>query len=207
MLNRLLRLLPAETLAGYENPELVETVFRKTLAYKADAPLPEISGARTVLDFGGGCGLHYKAVQSSAIRWAVIETPAMVARASELETDNLRFFSDIQQGTDWLGPIDVMHSNGALQYTPDPIASLDALCSLGASKMLWYRANLSDDSIQKEEQISRLADNGPGRALSITNKNVSYRLTKIPKSIFVDRHRGYRLAEQDRDFFKFVKAP
>lgn len=50
--------------------------------------------------------------------WAVVETPAMTARASELATDRLRFFTDIDGAAEWLGYVDVMHSNCALQY-PD----------------------------------------------------------------------------------------
>src|ERR1700737_2497236 len=101
---------PADVLDGYEQPELVEGIFRKTLAYIPDRDWPEIAGVTSVLDFGGGCGLHYKQAQLPDVRWAVVDTATMVARASELATDRLRFFSDISAAADWLGALDVMHS-------------------------------------------------------------------------------------------------
>jgi putative methyltransferase (TIGR04325 family) len=111
-------------------------------------------GASTVLDFGGACGLHYKlvSIQSPDIRWAVVETPAMVKRAAELATDKLQFFTSIDAAADWLGPVDVMHSNGALQYTQ--------LCGLGAQTMVWDRVYLGER--ETEIQVSHLANNGPG---------------------------------------------
>src|SRR5690348_6103535 len=124
MLRRLLNLLFSERLEGYEHPELIEVVFRKTQAYKPNGSWPEIAGARTVLDFGGGCGLHYKQASLSDAQWAVVETPAMVERARELETDRLRFFTEIEDAAKWLGDIDIMHSNGAIQYTSNPLAKL-----------------------------------------------------------------------------------
>ncbi|MCK1719894.1 hypothetical protein [Bradyrhizobium sp. 141] len=51
---------PKETIEGYENPELVETIFRKTVAYKPGGDWPLVAGLGAVLDFGGGAGLHYK---------------------------------------------------------------------------------------------------------------------------------------------------
>jgi hypothetical protein len=35
----------------------------------------------------------------------------MVARASELETDRLRFFTSVKGATEWLKGIDIMPSN------------------------------------------------------------------------------------------------
>src|SRR3954471_560356 len=94
---------PSEALEGYEHPELVEVVFRKTLAYQPDGAWPEIEGAQTVLDFGGGCGIHYKQASSPTVRWAVVEPPAMVRRAKEIETDRLQFFTSIEDAAKWLG--------------------------------------------------------------------------------------------------------
>jgi hypothetical protein len=107
---------PRKVLEGYENDELVETIFRKTVAYEPAGDVPLIEGAKTVLDFGGGAGLHYKIAcrHSPDIRWAVVETPAMVHRARELSTDRLMFFSDIGMAADWLGNVELMHSNAAI---------------------------------------------------------------------------------------------
>jgi hypothetical protein len=76
----------------------------------------------------------------------------MAQRASVLATDRLRFFSDIAEAADWLGPIDIMHSNGALQYTPGPLAVLDALCGLKATHMYWQRVPFSNAGLAREIQ-------------------------------------------------------
>jgi|GraSoi2013_100cm_1033763.scaffolds.fasta_scaffold49529_2 putative methyltransferase (TIGR04325 family) len=201
---------PAETLDGYENPELIEMVYQKTLAYKPVGTWPDMVGASSVLDFGGACGLHYKMAtqRSPGIRWAVVETPAMVARASGLATDKLRFFTDIADAADWLGPIDVMHSNGALLYVPDPMSTLSRLCRLGAPTMLWERMNLSRHRTEVKTQISRLTDNGPGRApRGSANKLVRYTVTRIPESTFIKCHVGYLLESSGNGKYRFVLAP
>ncbi len=51
---------PSETIEGYEQPELIDVILRKTRAY--DPPPSEwldVGDASTVLDFGGGAGIHY----------------------------------------------------------------------------------------------------------------------------------------------------
>lgn len=203
MLSRLLDLLPSETIEGYEHPDLVETVFRKTVVYEPTGSWPEISRARTVLDFGGGCGRHYKEAVREApnVEWAVVETPAMVLRARELETENLKFFTSIDAAAEWLGSIDIVHSNGAIQYTPAPVAVLRRLCELGAPRMLWYRLFFGEGG---EAQTSRLRDNGPG-ALKVDRKNVVYQFTRIPRDTFVAAHQNYTVRAAGDDWFDFIK--
>jgi hypothetical protein len=197
---------PTETLNGYDEPELVDVIFRKTKAYDPDGPWPEMAGTSSVLDFGGGCGLHYKLArrQSPDIKWAVVETPAMIQRAAELATDTLQFFPDVFSAAGWLGPIDVMHSNGALQYTPDPEGTLKQLCSVRAKKMLWQRLSLSRSGVEREVQSSLLGDNGPGRLPGLKEKTVRYTRTKIPEQTFLDAHRDYELSERGVDWFRFT---
>jgi putative methyltransferase (TIGR04325 family) len=201
MLGRLWNLLPSETLHGYEHPELVETIFQKTIAYRPTEPWPEMSNVETVLDFGGGCGLHYKQANHQTVRWAVVETPAMVGRAKSLETFHLKFFTDIDEAASWLGAIDIMHSNGAVQYTPDPLAIVRKLATLRARRLLWYRVFLGEGS---ETQLSRLQDNGPGK-ISVGRKKVAYPFKRISKTDFLDAHHGYRLEASGEDWFKFVR--
>ncbi|QOG23484.1 hypothetical protein [Bradyrhizobium sp. SEMIA] len=123
---------PRQVIEGYEDPELVETIFLKTINHTPQGGWPLVSAIKTVLDFGGGAGLHYKIArqQSPDIRWAVVETPAMVRRAKELATDKLMFFEDIESAAAWLGSVDLMHSNGAIQYVPDALATIRTLCSV-----------------------------------------------------------------------------
>lgn len=105
---------PRDTIEGYEHPELVETIFLKTTKYTPSGDWPLVAGLGAVLDFGGGAGLHYKLArkQSPNIRWAVVETPAMVQRARQLATDRLMFFEGIEEASNWLGKVDLVHSNG-----------------------------------------------------------------------------------------------
>jgi hypothetical protein len=196
---------PTETLEGYDEPELVDVIFKKTKSYEPAGTWPEMAGASSVLDFGGGCGLHYKLAmhQSPSIRWAVVETPAMIRRASELATDKLHFFPDVASAAAWLGSIDVMHSNSALQYTAAPEETLRQLCLLRAKKMLWLRLSLSNSSVEREIQSSWLGDNGPGSLPGLKEKTVRYTRTRIPEATFLAAHKDYSLSERGPDWFHF----
>ena len=197
---------PKETISGYEHPDIIEAHFQKTKAYEPKEPWPEMMEVSSVLDFGGACGIHYKraALQNPSVRWAVVETPAMASRASEIATNSLRFFTSISEAAAWLGPIDVMHSNGALQYVPDPMTTLRLLCSLRSKTMLWYRLFLTDGGCMSEMQTSHLIDNGPGRApLGIDNKIVQYERIGLPETEFVDAHTGYTLITRRENSFRF----
>lgn len=125
MLARILRLLPTKTLDGYEHSELISEIYiyAKTLAASPTGSWPEVRTVKTVLNFGDACGIHYKLAvrEQPLIRWAVVETPAMVKQAAVLATERLRFFDNVASAADWLGSVDLIHASGALQYTPSPI--------------------------------------------------------------------------------------
>ena len=205
MFGRLMRMFATETLTGYQHPDVVDVVFAKTMAYEPQIEWPEIAGASTVLDFGGACGRHYKEARLTApdVRWAVVETPAMVGRAKEIETENLRFFTSIPNAADWLGSIDVMHSNGAIQFAPQPPQTIAQLCGLRAAKLLWYRINFSD-SADMTIQVSRLADHGPNRMRGVRNANVIVEHSRIKETDFLAAHSGYHLAARGEDWFRFT---
>lgn len=204
MFGRLLNSLPLKTLRGYEHPELVEMVFQKTISYRPSETWPEMADVNTVLDFGGGCGRHYKdaAVSAPNIKWAVVETAPMVARAKELASSHLKFFADIDEAATWLGHIEVIHSNGALQYTDDPIRKAERLCSLNPDRLLWYRILLGDG--RRRPQISPLGDNGPGKQ-RVVLKKLSYEVTSIVEDDFLKAHADYSLTERGQDWFKFAR--
>ena len=128
----------------------------------------------------------------------------MVERAKELATDQLQFFMSISDAADWLGSVEVMHSNGALQYTPEPERTLRQLCALNAGKMLWQRVVLSANSTERDIQSSLLGENGPG-SIRVREKTVRYTRTKIPENVFLDAHASYTLAERGADWFRFIK--
>lgn len=192
--------MPLRTLHGYENPELVEVVFRKTVAYRPQGAWPEIVGAETVLDFGGGCGIHYKQAALPAVRWAVVETSAMVQRAKVLETDHLKFFTSIEDAKRWLGAVDVMHSNGAIQYTLGPLAVVRELVKTSPKRLLWYRLNFRSTG----SQISRLSDNGPGKIGGVENKKITYPVLPISEPAFHEVHSGYTLEAHGPDWARYL---
>lgn len=191
---------PTVVIEGYEAPELVDAIVRKTKAYVPSAHL-DIGDARTVLDFGGGSGRHYKEASPAHARWAVVETSAMVAQARALETERLRFFETIDEATSWLGPVDLMHSNGAIQYTDDPMRFVESLVAVRAKEMRWFRLHLSDNPAE-DSQTSFLNDNGPG-ALSVDEKLVRYRRRAITEREFLLAHAPYSLVETGPDWFVF----
>jgi putative methyltransferase (TIGR04325 family) len=192
---------PSEVVEGYENEELIETIFRKTIAYEPTGDWPLVAGVNSVLDFGGGAGLHYTLArkQSPDIRWAVVETPAMARRARELATDRLMFFSDIDQAADWLGDVELMHSNGAIQYVSDAIETVRKLCETRPVTMVWHRVPISTAGGEPEVQTSFLSDNGPGSLPTARDKLVKYTRNLIPDSAFIAAHEGYRIAERSSD--------
>lgn len=208
MLARILRLLPTSTIEGYEHPELVSEIFAKTVAAEPAGEWPEIRDTATVLDFGGACGIHYKLARREApfIRWAVVETPAMVRQAAQLETDHLRFFESIEAAATWLGTIDLMHSNGAVQYTPSPIEMVRRLADLGAERMQWKRLFFSEEPIA-ERQRSMLIENGPQseRRFRLSTKAVAYERKSLSRSEFEAAHGAYRVESSGPDWFTFVR--
>ena len=206
---RIVRLLPpTQILDGYEHPELVEVMFQSAVNFVPTQRWTEFEGRSAVLDFGGGFGQHYKCALplSPDVRWAIVETPAIVKRAAVLGSDNLRFFTEIEPARAWLGKPDLMHCDGALHYTPDPERQLEALCAAGSTEMLWKRTALSQtDHTEVDEQLSRLDENGPRLAnRAVSRKLVRCKRTRIPERVFLEKHAGYRLAERSGDNFRFV---
>lgn len=218
LIRRLRRKLfpPGQAIEGYENEELVDTIFRKTVAYDPKGDWALVSGMKTVLDFGGGAGLHYKLarLQNPDIRWAVVETQAMVRRARELAMDRLQFFSDIGAAADWLGDVELMHSNGAIQYVPNPIEVVRSLCAVRPALMVWRRVPTNDGEAEvREMQTSFLSDNGPGSLPSVSDKVVRYERHRIPVQPFVSAHEGFSMMERSSDplehrteQFRFVRT-
>ena len=81
-LGRFARMLPpTEILDGYEDPELIETMFRKARDFSPTRRWDEFANRSAVLDFGGGFGRRFKCARplSPDVKWAVVETPAVVA--------------------------------------------------------------------------------------------------------------------------------
>jgi putative methyltransferase (TIGR04325 family) len=216
---------------GYDDALLIDVIIRKTAALRdgrriddilaGETLLPTIAaiaaaksdGPLCVLDFGGAAGLHYfvakQAFRQRDFRWAIVETPPMTAQAARFADEQLRFFTSIDEATRWLGKAALVHCVSALQYVPEPEATLASLLALGAPTVLWAKLMLGE---QREAftQISRLRDNGPGPLpADIADREISYTGIRVARSTFLQSHgdAGYRLAWKGAETasFLFVK--
>jgi hypothetical protein len=203
---------PSEVLDGYENPALIEMMFGKARDFSPTRRWDEFADRSAVLHFGAGFGQHYKCATplSPDVRWAVVETSAVVRRAAVVASDKLRFFTSIEEAAAWLGEIDLMRSDGALRYAPDPMQALRSLCAVAAREMLWKRTFLSEtDRTEVEDELSRLDENGPRvaseRGLTVSRKLVRYRMTRIPEADFLAMHSACELIERSESNFRLVR--
>lgn len=176
---------------GYEEEELVDVVFQKTLAFRdhfstlnslslteasSESLLSLLLTLQTlpsreirVIDYGGACGIHYFIAKAGLrgdnvkIHWSVVETPALVRKARLMETDELYFFDNIAEAVRTMGGVDLLHSSGAIQYLPDPYESLNDIVNAGAPFLMLNRLALStgDKDIIKIQE-TKLSANGPG---------------------------------------------
>jgi putative methyltransferase (TIGR04325 family) len=172
---------------GYEDTQLIRTVYEKTRRYRdrLASPKPrvfDLSTLRTlvgvslairerdvhVLDFGGACGAHYflaRACLGDRVRfqWAIVETATMVAAAKDFEDGHVHFFESVPRATAALEHIDVVFSSSALQYVPDPYATLGDLTQCGATALFLTRLPLTRSSAELITiQTSPLSAHGPG---------------------------------------------
>lgn len=174
---------------GYETSDLVEIVCRKTAIYRdqlgIDGPA-RLAGGDTlaligiglahrcseqtinVIDYGGACGAHYFLLKSVLkdrvnLNWHVVETPAMANRAAELETDELRFFSSIEDATSDFDRVDLAFSSGTLQCVPNPAEHLRMLLRPQPEFVVLARLGLTTGSAEVVTiHEARLSHNGPG---------------------------------------------
>ena len=151
-----------------------------------------MAGASAVLDIGGSFGLHYKQAANPTVLWAIVETPAIVERAKPLETDRLRFFRSIPEAAQWLGKVETIHCNGAVQYAPEPLTLVRDAVGTRPERLMWYRLFLGDG---EGIQTSLLRENGPGN-LKTPHRKVAYRFSRISEPDFIAAHDGYRIQRE-----------
>jgi putative methyltransferase (TIGR04325 family) len=155
---------------GYEDPELVEVVFQKTLRLR-DSSTPTLDAAtcrmalgllshpRVVLDVGGACGATYfrlRRLLDREVEWHVLETSVMAARGHALSDGSLHFHDEMPD----IQP-DVILASGVLQYMPDPIAGLATILARHPHTIVLTRTALAEHPTSIVQR-TRLADNGPG---------------------------------------------
>ena len=152
----------------------------------------------TVLDFGGSAGIHYFTARQIiskdiALKWCVVETEALVNEAiSEgLENDELLFFSTTEEASNKVSDFDLIYSNFALCYTPNPLFYLDQL--LQTNFKTFFLTNTSLNTNNEDDiiglQTSTIATNGVGRNipsyLGIADREIIYPFT-IPSKARVE---------------------
>lgn len=118
-----------------------------------------------ILDFGGGCGVHYFTAHWSFVapfRWAIVESTAMAQQARAMGTGQFEAFDNIHAGAAWLGQVDLVYISGTIQYVPDPMGSLDAMISLGAPYFALTRFPIWTKPPIVGVQSTTLAENGIG---------------------------------------------
>jgi putative methyltransferase (TIGR04325 family) len=207
---------------GFNDAELADVMFRKTRAlaakrvrdavYEANAVarLEALRLARAtptrVLDFGGNCGLHYflaKQETGQAFKWAVVEVPLIAKASTPLESEELRFFSDIDSALEWLdGAPELVHSSGALQYTPKPEMFLSNLVEIKAPYLALLRGAVALGPSRVTVQTSPLSGNDPPGEMppGVRDRDVRCPLTFISRTSF-RKIVGplYRLVHSSRD--------
>lgn len=146
-----------------------------------------------VLDFGGACGAHFLLARALApreveLRWAVVETSAMVDAARDGISSDIHFFAAIEEAATALGAVDVVFANNSLQYTADPAFCLDQLVGLDSESLCICKVPTgATPRVFFTVQTSRIADNGPGAPpAGVSDRKVRYPMAVLP-SAEVDR--------------------
>jgi putative methyltransferase (TIGR04325 family) len=193
---------------AYEDHRLVEVIFQKTLHLSknidksplalTDSFLQSLSAILlvfrhtqhdrlNVLDFGGACGAHYFLLRSLLpenlkIQWIVVETPVMIAKAQQLETDELHFCNSISAARNMMSDINLIHSSGTIQYLPDVESTLIEMMDCMSTFLFFNRLVLSGKEKIVTIQESLLSANGPGpMPAGLEDGLCRYPITYFPK--------------------------
>jgi putative methyltransferase (TIGR04325 family) len=184
--------------AGYNDPQIADVI-----AYKTSIPvdlrqiLPEQAinvlvsvgvaaacagnGPLHVLDFGGGCGVHYFTCAQRfrmPLRWAIVETAPMAEKGEELAQGRFELFTEVAAAADRLGRIDLVLASSAIPYVPDPLGTLKTLVARRPRHFALARFPVWGAPRTIGLQSSWLSDNGIGpMPPSVSDREVRYPLT------------------------------
>jgi putative methyltransferase (TIGR04325 family) len=184
--------------AGYHDAALAEVIAYKTsLPVDVRRMLPEqavnaivsvgIAAAEAearplhVLDFGGGCGVHYFTCVDRfrmPLKWAIVETATMAQRGRELAQGRFEVFTDIATAADRIGRIDLVFVSSALSYVTDPLGTLKALLSLHPRHFALARFPVWGGAQVVGLQTSLLSHNGIGpMPANMPDRQMTYPVT------------------------------
>jgi putative methyltransferase (TIGR04325 family) len=193
------------SLAGYENPKLVESIIRKTILAKQKIDnekrihldairvfLPFAlakSKIKNVLELGGGAGYHYFNVATAGlaveINWTILETPEFCKQAKKYqELDKINFINNLDSvKAQTHGGIDLVYCSRALQYFDDPLGIIKQIVTFNPKYIYLTGLTFSPDhEFHNHTQISELSSNGPQvEKTEIENSSVNYNLQLLPE--------------------------
>jgi putative methyltransferase (TIGR04325 family) len=206
----------AECGDGYNDSDIAKVITFKTAEMKDGIGMlwPEqltntilavgIAGANLtqrplrVLDFGGGCGVHYFAVKSAFVaplHWAIVESRIMVNNAKAISAGQFEAYDQITAAVSALGCVDLVHASSTIQYVPEPTASLDALIGLGAPYFMLARFPIWTEQPIVGVQTTTLESNGIGpMPPDVSNRTVKYPITFLNiDDVMAKFEKAYRL--------------
>jgi putative methyltransferase (TIGR04325 family) len=189
----------------YQDSDLVRTIVEKGFLHKdfllsyrelSNAELRSASvlgliqkkNPMHVLDFGGGTGnllpVSKIIFPERTFKWVVVETQELCNQVSKHVYDVDLYFktSTSEARLLFTEGIDVAILGSSLQYTKEPLATLEEIIALKPSH-IWINKTPVTDSEKpiRTFQRSRMNDNGPGREQgTISNKEVEYPITICP---------------------------
>lgn len=156
-----------------------------------------------VLELGGACGASFQEMKHllpGRLRsWRIVETPAMAAAGRGLfHDDELRFFDDLKLAAAEMESLDLAIAQGVLQYTPDPLETLDDLLALGFKHVYLTRTIVAEETPSEKplviNSVSNLSEHGQGAMPSgFADRKITTPCTIIPEASLTSRFRaGYR---------------
>jgi putative methyltransferase (TIGR04325 family) len=106
--------------------------------------------AINVIDFGGADGGHYLLIRQlikpeTRLKWTVVETAEMVKAMHIFATDELSFCDNLDDAIQKMGKIDILHTAGTIQYTPNPYQFVEKMVHSAADYLIFNRQSLNQN--------------------------------------------------------------
>jgi putative methyltransferase (TIGR04325 family) len=103
-----------------------------------------------IIDFGGADGGHYLMIRQLIrpdirLKWTVVETVEMVKAMHVFATDELSFCDNLEGAIQKMGKIDILHTAGTIQYTPNPYQCVEKMLESGADYLIFNRQSLNQN--------------------------------------------------------------